>query len=95
MGFEEMLHSGRLYDPADDEIMQAQRKAMELLYDFNATRPSQLQERQRLLKAMFAECGENCYIGLRFVQCCNKGYSLRCGCSRQSVPCFASDFRAR
>lgn len=32
MGFEEMLHSGRLYDPADDEIMQAQRKAMELLY---------------------------------------------------------------
>lgn len=62
MGFEEMLHSGSLYDPAADEIMQAQRKAMELLYDFNATRPSQLQERQRLLKAMFAECGENCYI---------------------------------
>ena len=62
MGFEKRLRSGRLYDPADDEIMQAQRKAVELLYDFNATRPSQLQERQRLLKAMFAECGENCYI---------------------------------
>lgn len=62
MGFEKTLRSGRFYDPADDEIMQAQRKAMELLYDFNATRPSQLQERQRLLKAMFAECGENCYI---------------------------------
>ena len=32
MGFEKTLRSGRLYDPADDEIMQAQRKAMELIY---------------------------------------------------------------
>lgn len=32
MGFEKRLRSGRLYDPADDEIMQTQRKAMELLY---------------------------------------------------------------
>lgn len=32
MGFEKTLRSGRLYDPADDEIMQTQRKAMELLY---------------------------------------------------------------
>lgn len=32
VGFEKTLHSGRLYDPADDEIMQAQRKAVELIY---------------------------------------------------------------
>ena len=32
MGFEKRLRSGRLYDQADDEIMQAQRKAVELLY---------------------------------------------------------------
>lgn len=32
VGFKKTLRSGRFYDPADDEIMQAQRKAVELLY---------------------------------------------------------------
>lgn len=32
MGFEKTLRSGRFYDPADDEIMQTQCKAVELLY---------------------------------------------------------------
>lgn len=62
MNLDEILHSGELYDPGDDEIMQAQRQCMEKLYDFNATRPSQLEERTRLLNEMFAECGEGCYI---------------------------------
>lgn len=62
MNLDEILHSGELYDPGDDEIMQVQRQCMEKLYDFNATRPSQLEERTRLLKEMLAECGEGCYI---------------------------------
>lgn len=62
MNLDEILHSGELYDPGDDEIMQAQRQCMEKLYDFNAMRPSQLEERTRLLKEMLAECGEGCYI---------------------------------
>ncbi len=35
---------------------------MERLYDFNATRPSEYEKRMKLLKEMFAEIGEGCYI---------------------------------
>ena len=56
------LHSGELYLPGDEEIMKEQFKCLEKLYDFNSTRPSQLEEREKLLKEMFAEIGKDCYI---------------------------------
>ncbi len=62
MDINEKLHSGVLYRPDDADIMQLQLQCLEKLYDFNATRPSELDKRQTLLKAMFAEIGEGCYI---------------------------------
>lgn len=56
------LHSGELYLPGDEEIMQEQIKCMEKLYDFNNTRPSESDKRTSLLKEMFAEIGSGCYI---------------------------------
>ena len=56
------LHSGELYLPGDEELMKEQLKCLEKLYDFNNTRPSQLKERDELLKEMFAEIGKDCYI---------------------------------
>lgn len=56
------LHTGELYLPGDEEIMEGQRKCLERLYDFNQTRPGELEKRQEMLKEMFAEVGENCYI---------------------------------
>lgn len=53
---------GKLYLPGDDSIMEEQTRCLELLYDFNATRPSEGALRSSLLKEMFAEIGENCYI---------------------------------
>lgn len=35
---------------------------MNLLYDFNHTRPSESGKRDKLLKELFAEMGEGCYI---------------------------------
>ncbi len=58
----EKMHQGKLYDPNDDAIMSEQLKCLELLYDFNATRPSESEKRTAMLKEMFAEIGENCYI---------------------------------
>ena len=58
----EQLHSGELYSPNDPEIMVQQEKCLEKLYDFNATRPSQGALREEMLKDMFAEIGEGCYI---------------------------------
>ena len=58
----EKMHTGELYLCNDEKIVEKQTKCLELLYDFNATRPSQLKEREELLKKMFAEIGEGCYI---------------------------------
>ena len=53
---------GLLYDPADDDLAEVQFRCQELLHEFNALRPSQFEEQQRLMKEMFAECGENVFI---------------------------------
>ena len=58
----EKIHSGDIYYPSGDEIMNEQLKCMENLYGFNLTRPSELDKRSKLLKEMFAEIGEGCYI---------------------------------
>lgn len=56
------LHSGEIYYPSDDSIMKEQTLCLEKLYDYNATRPLEGEKREKLLKEMFAEIGEGCYI---------------------------------
>lgn len=56
------MAEGRLYLPEDENIMAEQRLCLEKLYDFNMTRPSELEKREQMLKSMFAEIGEECYI---------------------------------
>lgn len=55
-------HSGEIYDPADSEVAKLQIACMEKLYDYNLTRPGEGERRFALLKEMFAEIGEGCYI---------------------------------
>lgn len=58
----EKLHNEMLYLPDDPEIMREQLCCLEKLYDFNATRPTELEKRDALLREMFAELGEDCYV---------------------------------
>ena len=58
----EKMHTCDLYLPDDEEIMEAQTSCLEKLYDFNATRPLEIEKRTALLQEMFAEIGEDCYI---------------------------------
>ena len=58
----EKMTSGDLYLPDGDEIMSEQLQCLDKLYDFNQTRPTELDKRDAMLKEMFAEIGENCYI---------------------------------
>lgn len=62
MDFEQKLHSQQIYDPTGADITAEQEKCMEMLYDYNATRPSEGEKRVRLLREMLAECGEGCWI---------------------------------
>lgn len=58
----EKLHTGEVYYPSGEEIMTEQLGYVNKLYDFNMTRPTELDKREAMLKEMFAEIGENCYI---------------------------------
>ena len=58
----EKLHSGDIYYPSGDEIMNEQLACLDKQYDFNLTRPTELKKREKMLKDMFAEIGEGCYI---------------------------------
>lgn len=62
MSEKDKLHTGELYLPGDEELLKQQTACLERLYDFNHTRPSEGERRTALLKEMFAEIGEGCYI---------------------------------
>lgn len=62
MSMKDKLHTGELYLPDDEEIMSAQALCLEKQYNYNLTRPLESKKREKLLKEMFAEIGEGCYI---------------------------------
>ena len=66
MSNKDKMHTGELYLPGDVEIMKEQQICLDKLYDYNMTRPTESEKRQELLKEMFAEIGEDCYIGPPF-----------------------------
>ena len=56
----EKMHTGELYLPGDEEIVEDQTKRLDRLYDYNMTRPTEGEKREAMLKEMFAEIGEGC-----------------------------------
>lgn len=58
----EKIHSGEIYHCNDDVLVEVQMFCLDKLYDFNNTRPTEGKKRNKLLKEMFAEIGEGCYI---------------------------------
>ena len=58
----ERMHNQKIYFCNDESLVNEQTKCLEMLYDFNQTRPSEGEKRQEILKKLLAEIGENCYI---------------------------------
>lgn len=58
----EKMHDESLYDPSDAEISAQQLAYLDKLYDYNQTRPTETAKRAVLLKALFADIGEGCYL---------------------------------
>ena len=56
------MMEGKLYLPTGEELLADQAVCLERLYEYNHTRPSQNEEREALLKEMFAEIGEGVYL---------------------------------
>ena len=62
MAEKDKLHTGELYLPDDGEILVYQTACLDRLYEYNMTRPTEGEKRAALLKEMFAEIGDGCYI---------------------------------
>ena len=64
MNDKERMLKGLLYDPDVKEIKDEQFPFQDRLWEFNRLKPSDLKEKERYMKEVFAQCGENCYIEL-------------------------------
>lgn len=62
MDIKTRIHSQKIYFCDDDDLVVEQTKCLDVVYDFNQTRPSEMTKRQQIMKTMFAEVGDNCYI---------------------------------
>lgn len=62
MSFDAILHSQQVYYYGNDEIVKEQTRCLDLIYDFNHTRPSEEQRKKELMYQIFAEVGENIRI---------------------------------
>ncbi|PML80667.1 sugar O-acetyltransferase [Enterovibrio norvegicus] len=58
----EKMRSQKVYFSNDETLIAEQMQCLETLYDFNHSRPSEVQKRQTLMKQIFASVGEGCYI---------------------------------
>ena len=58
----EKQHSGALYDPGDPEIMREQMVLLDMLGQYNAIPHADMARREAMLREMFAEIGEGCYV---------------------------------
>ena len=62
MDIKERMKSNKLYYCIDEKLMKEQLECLDLLYDFNMTRPSEQIRRREILKELLADIGKNCYI---------------------------------
>lgn len=60
----ERMEAGLLYDPGDKKIVDEQVQYLDKLWEFNKLKPSQFELKQKFLKEMFAECGEDVFVEL-------------------------------
>ena len=58
----DFLHNGSLYTCDNADLAELQTKCLDKLWEFNQTRPTEMKKREEMLKEMFAEIGEGCYI---------------------------------
>ncbi|MFQ6367101.1 sugar O-acetyltransferase [Lactococcus lactis] len=56
------VHTGELYFPNDQKLWKEQQEALVLLEKYNQTSVTQPEQQMVLLKEMFSEIGENCFI---------------------------------
>jgi galactoside O-acetyltransferase len=58
----ERIASGKLFTDMSEGLPEERLRAKERMYDFNQTRPTEIEKRLELMKEMFGAIGEHCWI---------------------------------
>ena len=58
----EKIHSGKIYQPMGDEILNEQLAYLDLMDEYNRTPRRLMKQRAEMLPKLFAEVGEGCFI---------------------------------
>lgn len=69
--------AGEYYVSTDAELTAEREHAKDMLFDFNAIRPTKRAEREAFVRRMFGHVGENCWIESPFN--CDYGYNISVG----------------
>jgi maltose O-acetyltransferase len=73
----EKMLAGEMYDPLDPELVAARTRARDLCQALNATRDAEESERRRILRDLFAKCGESVWMQPPFI--CDYGSNIELG----------------
>lgn len=73
----EKMLAGKYYLGCDEELIQERERTINLLFDFNNTRPKLRKEREQIIKKFFQSTGESCWIESPFF--CDHGYNISVG----------------
>ncbi|HOS84965.1 MAG TPA: maltose acetyltransferase domain-containing protein [Bacteroidales bacterium] len=69
--------AGKLYKAFDEELFAERKYAKEQIYKFNSLVPSELQQRNEIIRSLFGKTKENFFIEPPFR--CDYGYSIEIG----------------
>lgn len=69
--------SGKLYKAFGEELLSERQQAKELIFEYNALRPSQMEQRDRLLEQLLGKTGGTFFIEPPFR--CDYGYNIEIG----------------
>lgn len=61
------IKAGKLYTDMCEGLPEERLHGKELMYEFNHTRPSEVEKRERLIREMFGSVGEHTWIEPLFI----------------------------
>ena len=73
----EKMLLGESYLGWDAQLMEEREKTIDMLFDFNITRPILRKEREEIIRKIFAKVGDNCWVESPFF--CDHGYNIYVG----------------
>ncbi len=73
----EKRDAGMLYNPAAEEMPRELQYARETCYEYNALHPSEMAERERIIRKLFGKTGNRFLIEQPFY--CDLGYNIEIG----------------